>query len=110
MSALQRYLRTFHGLPAALRHKQPPYIIHTPWYQVAAGRRRVGVLSLEPVGRYALRIAFDDLHASGIYSWAYLRRLGDCKFSAAKRYIRELRRRGLSRDPPPVAPKPQRPR
>lgn len=37
----------------------------------------VGVKDAFPVGRYAVRIAFDDGHETGIYSWAYLRKLGE---------------------------------
>lgn len=43
---------------------------------------------------------FDDLHTSGIYQWAYLYELGRHKLSRLRCYIRELRARGLSRDPP----------
>src|ERR687893_561986 len=43
---------------------------------VVAGRREVGIMRVEPVGHYAVRIVFDDLHDSGIYGWGYLRQLG----------------------------------
>jgi len=43
---------------------------------LVAGRARVGIIGLEPVGNYAVRITFDDLHSTGIYSWAYLYELG----------------------------------
>ena len=39
-------------------------------------RRHVGIMKVEPVGRYAIRITFDDLHDSGIFSWDYLYHLG----------------------------------
>ncbi len=45
--------------------------------QVVAGRRHVGIMAIEPVGNYAVRLRFDDLHDTGIYSWQYLRRLGE---------------------------------
>ena len=45
--------------------------------KIVAGRRHVKIVSVEPVGHYAIRIVFDDRHDSGIYSWAYLRELGD---------------------------------
>ena len=44
--------------------------------QIVAGRRHVGILAVEPVGNYAIRIKFDDLHDTGIYSWTYLYELG----------------------------------
>lgn len=31
--------------------------------------------SIEPVGTYAIRLRFSDGHASGIYSWQYLREI-----------------------------------
>ena len=30
---------------------------------------------IEPVGRYAVRIVFSDGHATGLYTWAYLREI-----------------------------------
>ena len=75
---------------------------HGPGQKVIiAGRREVGILRIEPVGHYAIRIAFDDLHDSGIYSWAYLRQLGTEQAERWAAYEAELAARGLSRDPPP---------
>jgi DUF971 family protein len=65
-----------------------------------AGRRHVGILRMEPVGNYAVRLVFDDLHDSGIYSWAYLRQLGLEQAERWASYEAELAVRGLSRDPP----------
>ena len=46
---------------------------HTPSQKVTVpGKRRVGIVRLEPVGNYAVRIVFDDGHSTGIYSWSYL--------------------------------------
>jgi DUF971 family protein len=52
------------------------------------------------VGNYAVRIVFDDLHDTGIYSWAYLRTLGEELDARWATYLAELAARGLSRDPP----------
>ena len=41
------------------------------------GRAHVGIMELEPIGNYAVRIKFDDLHDTGIYSWNYLYQLGE---------------------------------
>jgi DUF971 family protein len=65
-----------------------------------AGRRHVGIIRLEPVGNYAVRLIFDDLHDTGIYSWAYLRELGEQQVARWATYEAELAARGLSRDPP----------
>ena len=64
-----------------------------------AGRRHVGIVSVEPVGHYAVRIAFDDLHDTGIYSWDTLYRLGANQDAIWKAYLRALEDKGLSRDP-----------
>lgn len=44
---------------------------------IVRDKRDVGVNDAFPVGRYAVRIVFDDGHDTGIYSWAYLRKLGE---------------------------------
>ncbi|HEY0421220.1 MAG TPA: DUF971 domain-containing protein [Acetobacteraceae bacterium] len=64
-----------------------------------AGRRHVGILSLEPVGHYAIRILFDDLHDTGIYSWEYLHELGREQAGKWRAYLAALEAQGLSRDP-----------
>jgi DUF971 family protein len=68
--------------------------------QTVAGRRHVGILALEPVGHYAIRIKFDDLHDTGIFSWAYLYHLGENRQSLWLAYLDELKAKGLSREPP----------
>lgn len=67
--------------------------------QIVSGRRHVGVMEIEPVGNYAVRIKFDDLHDSGIFSWKYLHHLGCRQEEIWDRYLAELAKRGLSRDP-----------
>jgi DUF971 family protein len=63
------------------------------------GRRHVGIISLEPVGHYAVRILFDDTHDTGIYSWEYLYRLGREQAQRWRDYLNALASQGLSRDP-----------
>jgi len=41
------------------------------------GKQDVGVTKAEPVGRYAVRITFDDGHDSGLFTWDYLYALGE---------------------------------
>ena len=67
--------------------------------QVVAGRRHVSILSVEPIGQYAIRIEFDDTHDTGIYSWETLYRFGLLKKSMWEQYLFELQSLGLSRDP-----------
>jgi DUF971 family protein len=92
------------SLPAEyLRVESPSAEVqgHGPGQKVlVAGRRHVGILRVEPVGHYAVRIVFDDLHDSGIYDWACLRRLGEEHAARWAAYEAALAARGLSRDPP----------
>ncbi len=67
---------------------------------IVAGRREVGILRIEPVGHYAIRIVFDDLHDSGIFSWAWLHMLGREQAERWAAYEAALAERGLTRDPP----------
>ncbi len=67
--------------------------------KVMAGRRHVGILEIEPVGNYAVRIKFDDLHDTGIFSWQYLYQLGRNQDEIWQAYLSALEAQGLSRDP-----------
>ena len=66
---------------------------------IVAGRRHVGIVGVEPVGSYAIRIRFDDLHDTGLYTWDYLYRLGDEQERVWQNYLRSLADKGFSRDP-----------
>ena len=66
---------------------------------VVAGRRHVGILALEPVGTYALRIRFDDMHDTGLYTWDWLYNLGAHQDAIWQNYLDALKEKGLSRDP-----------
>jgi DUF971 family protein len=73
---------------------------HSPGQkQIVSGRRHVGIMGVEPVGHYAIRIRFDDLHDTGIYSWAYLHELGRGQDALWAAYLKALQDRGLSREP-----------
>ena len=63
------------------------------------GRAHVGIIGLEPVGNYAVRITFDDLHDTGIYSWTYLYKLGIEQEQRWRAYLDELKKRGVGREP-----------
>ena len=45
--------------------------------QIVTGKQNVGIVELEPIGNYAVRILFDDGHDTGIYSWRFLREMGE---------------------------------
>ena len=66
---------------------------------LVAGRAHVGIIGLEPVGNYAVRITFDDLHSTGIYSWTYLYELGVEHEQRWRAYLEGLAENGLSREP-----------
>ena len=67
--------------------------------QIVPGRRHVGITAIEPVGNYAVRLVFDDLHDTGIYSWDYLHELGRDQDRRWAAYLAALDARGLRRDP-----------
>ena len=67
--------------------------------KLVAGRRHVGIMAVETVGHYALKIKFDDLHDSGIYTWDYLYHLGQNLDRIRQEYLDALADNGLSRDP-----------
>ena len=59
----------------------------------------MGIYNIEVVGNYALRIMFDDLHETGIYSWKLLHTLGKQKYSRTRAYVKQMKEAGLSRHP-----------
>ncbi len=93
---------TFH-LPAELLRVESPSAEvqgHGPGQRtIIAGRRHVGIMRIEPVGNYAVRLHFDDLHDTGLYSWDYLYELGLNQEQRWRDYLAALEERGLSRDP-----------
>ena len=91
----------FHFPAEYLRVESPSAEVmgHGEGKTIVAGRREVGIHEVEPVGNYAVRIRFDDLHDTGIFSWAYLYELGTDQDVRWKGYLSELETNGLSRDP-----------
>ncbi len=91
-------------LPAEyLRVESPSAEIqgHGPGQKVIiGGRRHVGIMRIEPVGSYAVRLVFDDLHDSGLYTWDYLYQLGAEQESRWAAYLAALAEKRLSREPP----------
>jgi DUF971 family protein len=68
--------------------------------KTVAGKRNVTILEVQPVGNYAIRLVFDDMHSTGIFSWDYFARLGRDQGRMWRAYLEELAGKGLSRDPP----------
>ena len=65
------------------------------------GKRDVAIIEIHPVGNYAVRLVFDDMHSTGIYSWSYFLKLGRGHGRYWREYLDELAAKGLSREPPP---------
>ncbi|MEM5584335.1 DUF971 domain-containing protein [Roseibium sp. AS2] len=66
--------------------------------QTVPGKRQVEIMKIEPVGNYAVRIHFDDMHNSGIFSWTYFLELGRDRQTHWDGYLGELEQKGLRRD------------
>lgn len=66
--------------------------------KTVAGKRNVEIMSIEEVGNYAVRLSFDDLHSTGIYTWVHLDELGRDYDASWAEYLDELAAKGLSRD------------
>jgi len=67
--------------------------------KTVAGKKNVAILEVNPIGNYAVRLVFDDLHSTGIYSWAYLNELGREHAYYWQDYLDELAQKNLSREP-----------
>jgi DUF971 family protein len=68
--------------------------------KTVGGKRNVTILSVDSVGNYAVRLGFDDMHSTGIYSWAFLRDLGANAERRFQEYLDDLKAKGLDRDRP----------
>ena len=73
---------------------------HGPGQEVLqVGKKEVDILSLEPVGSYAVQPNFSDGHATGIYSWDYLYEIGANRESMWRAYLERLKAAGAHREP-----------
>ena len=59
------------------------------------GKHEVGITAVEPVGHYAVRLRFDDGHDTGLYTWAYLRELGETRDAKWQHYLDRLAKLGI---------------
>lgn len=66
--------------------------------KTVAGKKDVEIVGVEPVGNYAVKLVFDDLHDTGIYGWTYLYELGSGYAEKWQAYLDELAAKGLSRE------------
>ena len=73
---------------------------HGPGQEVLqVGKINAEITAIEPVGTYAINLAFADGHNSGIYSWAYLHELGTHQESMWARYLERMKEAGANREP-----------
>lgn len=90
------------ALPAEyLRVKSPSAEVqgHSPdERKTVPGKRNVMILEVNPIGNYAVRLVFDDLHSTGIFSWDYLHELGRNQPAYWQDYLDELTAKGMTRD------------
>jgi hypothetical protein len=64
------------------------------------GKRNVSILSVEPVGHYAIKPTFTDGHDSGLFSWEYLYELCLNQDDIWQEHLEKLAQAGLDRDAP----------
>ena len=63
-------------------------------------KESVRITKVEPVGVYAVRLHFDDGHNTGLFTWAYLRELGEQYDRKWARYLERCEKLGYERKPP----------
>lgn len=91
-------------LPAEyLRVKSPSAEVqgHSPdQRKTVPGKINVGIMEVLPVGNYAVRLVFDDMHSTGIFDWSYLLDLGRNHARYWQDYLDELAAKNMTREPP----------
>jgi DUF971 family protein len=83
-----------------LRVKSPSAEVqgHSPSERkTVGGKKDVAILEVHPIGNYATRLVFDDMHSTGIYSWDYFLELGRQRETYWQDYLDELAGKGLKR-------------
>jgi DUF971 family protein len=68
--------------------------------KTVSGKRNIAIIEVLPVGNYAVRLVFDDMHSTGIFGWDYLLELGRNQARYWQDYLDELAAKKLSRDAP----------
>lgn len=80
--------------------------VHSPSAEVqghgkpvlVGGKRNVGIDQIQPVGRYAVKLVFDDGHDTGLFSWEVLWNLGIHQSRYWSTYVQRLDEMRMSRD------------
>jgi DUF971 family protein len=84
------YLRVFSPSAEVKGHGGGEGILQT-------GKALVGIKGIEPIGNYAIRLAFDDGHDTGLYTWGLLYELGRDYAIKWARYIERCAEAGNPR-------------
>ena len=72
---------------------------HAPSERVlVAGKLKVGIVGIHPVGNYAILLEFSDGHRTGIFAFSYLIKLSDEYSTRWPAYLAEISAAGLSRE------------
>jgi DUF971 family protein len=80
---------------------------HGPGQEVLqTGKMEVDIVSIEPVGNYAIKPVFSDGHDTGLYSWDYLYELGENQEKLWARYLERMAATGAQREAEPVTSTP----
>jgi DUF971 family protein len=66
---------------------------------LVTGKEAVAIENVEPVGRYAVRLVFDDGHNTGLFTWPVLYELCRDRDAKWRRYLERLAEVGIKRDP-----------
>ena len=69
---------------------------------LVTGKADVGIERIEPVGRYAVRLVFEDGHNTGLYTWPILHELCRDHEKKWQRYLERLEAAGASRQHEPA--------
>lgn len=73
---------------------------HGPGQEVLQlDKHDVNIMAIEPIGHYAVKLVFDDLHNTGLYTWDYLHELGEQRASKWQDYLALLEAAGHTRLP-----------
>ena len=59
------------------------------------GKHEVLVVRVDPIGNYAVRLAFNDGHDTGLYTWGYLYELGETRAAKWQHYLDRLEQLGI---------------
>ena len=72
---------------------------HGPGERVlVAGKQKVGISAIHPVGNYAILLEFSDGHRTGIFAFSYLIKLSNEYATRWPAYLAEISAAGLSRE------------